>query len=272
MMPPPEIFSIGAIHIRWYGIFAALTALTTYVLLSKRAPKYGIKADHAAELLMTCVIAGIAGARLEYVRRFWGDYFPADIWGIFRIWEGGLVFQGGFILAAIAVFILCKCHKWQVGAIGDLMAPVIPAGHAVARIGCLLNGCCFGLPWSCGIHYPAGGNSVLQSQILNGQLPADAVAPLPVLPVQAIETLWCLAVAGILYFAERKKLLGGLRFFLYVLLYCVGRFALEFLRGDYPPHQGMTPAQNTTLFVIMPATLAILLFCICYRKKCRHEG
>ncbi len=84
--------------------------------------------------------------------------------------------------------------------------------------------------------------------------------PLPVVPVQLLESLVCLAIAGLIYYLERKKRLTHRRFLVYVLLYSVARVALEFLRGDYPQHTGLTPAQWTTLLVVLPITIAIIAF------------
>lgn len=271
-MPSPIIFQIGALQIRWYGLFAAIAVIVTYAILSLRLKKTTIKPDDMTTLLTLCVLLGVIGARLEYVRRFWGVYFADNPMAIFRVWEGGLVFQGGFILAFIGALILCKIKRWSVGEVADLLAPALPVGHAVARLGCLLNGCCFGMPWNHfgAIKYPATGNDVLQTQIFLGLIPNNATETLPVLPIQALEALWCLIIAAIILLCEKKGILNKFRFFIYVLGYSIGRFFIEFLRGDYHQTSGLTPAQMTTAFVIIPATL--IAFAICFklnRTKCK---
>lgn len=261
-MPDPVILSIGAFQLRWYGLFAALALLGTYAILSLRVKKSPLKSDDLSTILTFCVIFGLIGARLEYVRRFWSESFADDPMGVWRVWEGGLVFQGGFILAAIAVWLLCLYKKWPVGGVADLMAPALPVGHAIARLGCLFNGCCFGIPWKHfgGIQYPASGNDVLHTQFLLGQLPEGTITPLPVLPIQALEALWCLLIAGAILLCERMGLLKKRLFFLYLIGYSIGRFFLEFLRGDYHQNGGLTPAQWTTAALILPVTIAILLW------------
>ncbi len=259
-MPSPILIQFGSFQLRWYGVFAGLALLTAYLILSLRIKKSPLTADDISTLLGTCAIFGISGARLEYIRRFW-DFYTDDFSGIFRIWEGGLVFQGGFILAVLAVLLLCRLKKWSVGSVGDLMALALPCAHAVSRIGCLLNGCCFGAPSSSclAVQYPAVNNDVLQTQIFLGQVPADATTPLPVLPTQAIETLWCLIVAAVIYYCEKKDILKNRRFFIYILGYSIGRFFLEFLRGDYHQASGLTPAQWTTAWII-PVTIAVMVW------------
>ncbi len=269
-MPSPEIVHLGPLVIRWYGLFASLATLLFFLLMTKRAAKYGFKVADTTDCLTVIVICGIIGARLEYVRRFWSESFADDWTGIFRIWEGGLVFQGGFILAAIGAWIFCRRRKLSIGNMADLMAPVVPLGHAVARLGCLLNGCCFGLPWSHGICYPATGNDVLRCQIASGYLEAGATTPLPVVPVQVMESCWCLVIAAVIYLCERKKWLTSCRFFVYLALYSLGRVGLECFRGDYGPLDGLTPAQNTSLFVILPATIAIIVF-VTWRQRLRNK-
>ena len=266
-LPSPEFIHLGPLVIRWYGFFAAVSALVSYFLLMRRAKRFNLTEQQVLDVMVVCVLGGVIGARLEYVRRFWDVYFADDFWGIFRVWEGGLVFQGGFILVVVILIVMCHIRKWSIGDIADLTAPVLPIAHAIARLGCLFNGCCFGMPWHWGVCYPAVGNDVLHQQIVKGFLPPDAVAPLPVIPVQLLESLLCLGIAGIIYLLERKQRFTHRRFLIYVLLYSIGRVALEFLRGDYPQHDGLTPAQWTTLLVVMPVTIAIIAFLSWRRRR-----
>lgn len=271
-LPGPVILQIGAFQLRWYGLLAAIALLVSYAFLMARVKKTSIKADDVTTLLTLCVLLGIAGARIEYVRRFWGTYFSQNPLAVFRIWEGGLVFQGGFILALLGALLLCKIKHWSIGDMGDLFAPVLPVGHAIARIGCLLNGCCFGMPWRHfgAVQYPATGNDVLNTQIFLEQIKNDAQTPLPVLPIQAIEALWCLAVAALILLCEKRGFLGKYRFFIYVMGYSIGRFFLEFFRGDYHQTSGLTPAQWTTVLIIIPVTIAV--FAISFWFNRRHTA
>ena len=259
-IPGPELIHLGPITIRWYGFCAAASALVSYFLLMRRAKRFSLSEQQVLDVMVACVLGGVVGARLEYVRRFWSEYYANDFWGIFRVWEGGLVFQGGFILVVLILLAMCHFRKWSPGDIADLTAPVLPIAHAIARLGCLLNGCCFGVPGNAAwcLKYPALGNDVLHQQIEHGFLGPEAVAPLPVVPVQLLESLACLAIAAVIFLLEYKKMLRHRRFFIYVLLYSVARIFLEFLRGDYPQHGGLTPAQLTTLAVVLPVTVAFI--------------
>ena len=273
-MPSPIIFTAGAFSLRWYGVFAALACLTFYLLMAVRCRRIRISASQIADLMLLIIISGLAGARLEFVRRFWSDYFADDLLGIFRVWEGGLVFQGGFIMAAIACIIYCVVKKFPIGEVADLVALALPAAHAVARIGCFLNGCCFGRPCrpGFGVVYGVPESGVIHIQRMQGLIAPTATAPLPVVPVQLLESLWCVMLALLIFWMERRRILDHRRFFVYVLLYPVGRFALEFLRGDYcPPPSGLTPAQSTTLFVVLPAVIVAMAVTSARKIPCYHR-
>lgn len=274
-MPDPVILELGSLQLRWYGVFAATAMLVSYFMLTLRARKSTfLKQDDVPSLLALCIVAGLIGARAEYVRRFWTEFFSHDPAAIFRVWQGGLVFQGGFILGFLAALVYCRVRKWPCGALGDLVAPVLAVGHGVARLGCLFNGCCFGRPWSHfgGVQYPDGCNDVFNTQLILGQLPDGATCSLPVIPTQLIEALCCFAIAGIIFLCERRRILEGRRFFVYLLGYCAARFFLEFLRGDYHAKNVLTPAQWTTVLVIVPATLAVFVWDAVRRKNNRTAG
>jgi phosphatidylglycerol---prolipoprotein diacylglyceryl transferase len=271
-MPSPVIFTIGPLELRWYGLFAALAALVFYVLMAVRAKRWNLDASKIADLMILIIITGLIGARLEYVRRFWDVFFVDDFAGIFRVWEGGLVFQGGFIVAALSCVVYSWLKKYPFGGVADLIALALPAAHAVARIGCFLNGCCFGRVWehAGGVVYSAPGDVVLAIQKAQGVVPLDAAMPLPVLPVQLLESSWCALLALAIYWMERKKLFESQRFFIYVLFYSIGRFFLEFLRGDYvpiPTGGTLTPAQSTTLFFVLPAIILAMLITSYVKKR-----
>ena len=145
-LPNPEFIRLGPLTIRWYGFFAAVSALVSYFLLMRRAKRFNLTEQQVLDVMVVCVLGGVIGARLEYVRRFWDAFYANDFMGIFRVWEGGLVFQGGFILVVLILIAMCHLRKWSLGDIADLTAPVLPIAHAIARLGCLFNGCCFGVP------------------------------------------------------------------------------------------------------------------------------
>ncbi len=258
----PVFLQLGKISIRWYGICTALGLLAGYFLQLYRAKRYSFTKDMVADLTFFCMLAGVLGARMAYVLRFWQQEFAGEnLLRIFMVWEGGLVFQGGFIAAAVTGMILVKLRKWNLANAADLMAPALPAAHAIGRIGCLINGCCFGFLYEgpLSVHYPADGNSVLFIQKQQGLLPPEALQCAGTFPVAGLESICNILVCLLLLFLERKNRLKGRLFLLYVLLYSILRFSLEFARGDYLTRSfGLTNAQITCLWIIPLTAVAWL--------------
>ena len=249
----PVFFSLGAISIRGYGVMAALGMVATYVTLLRRAKKYSFNANDISDMVFWLALAGFIGARLLYVIRFWREIFSQDLMEIFRIYNGGLVFLGGFAFAALVGVLLCRLRHWNMGDFTDFIAPALPIGHAFGRIGCLLNGCCFGFKYDGPMSFKYEYNLF------------------PVFPIQGVAFILNIALGGLLLWLESRKMFGHRRFLVYVLLYCVLRFCLEFGRGDYPGEQlclGMTPAQITCIWLLPLVVLfwAALNY-VCKRKK-----
>ena len=156
-MTDPVAFTLGAITIRWYGICIALGMLAAYQLLLWRAKKYQFTADQVSDISFVAMFAGLVGARLFYVLRFWSSEFAQHPWDVFKIHQGGLVFHGGFLVACLTLMAVARFRGWRLWRLADLIAPALALGHAFGRVGCLLNGCCFGFVyhgWGA-IRYPA---------------------------------------------------------------------------------------------------------------------
>ena len=242
-MIDPVILHIGKMEIRWYGVMIALGVLAAYWLQVWRGKRYGVKADHISDITFFALVAGIIGARLLYVIRYWDEYFAdGDLLEIIAVWHGGLVFQGGFIAGFIAVIAYAKWKKLDIGGIGDLMAPALALGHAFGRIGCLMNKCCYGFqPYEglCAIHYEKGAAGYF--------------------PVQGVESICNLLICAGLLLLERFGIAKRRLFIIYMMAYTLLRFVDEFLRGDYPQeqiHAGLTPAQVICLWLLPVLGLA----------------
>lgn len=244
----PVAINVGPLAIRWYGIFVALGFLGGYILATCRAKKRGVPTEVISDLLFWTMVAGIAGARLFYVIQNWEGQFAGGPWlEVLRVDHGGLVFYGGFFGAIAAVILLAKIKKLNIWTVGDILAPCVPLGQAFGRVGCLLNGCCYGHPHTggCAMRYPL--------------YPAGSFS---VFPIQAFYSLANLLLVGFLLGCEKKYHLRGRLFGLFMIGYGVNRFFLEFGRGDYGPDAGiglLTPAQAVCLIVI-PAGAAMMYF------------
>jgi phosphatidylglycerol:prolipoprotein diacylglycerol transferase len=167
-------------------------------------------------LTLLIIIAGIIGARIVYVAMNM-NYFISHPIEAFMINRGGLVFYGGFILAFLASVIFVKINKVSALDTADLLAPFIALGHSIGRIGCFLNGCCYGKQTSAfiGVRFPHTDVNVW--------------------PTQPISSLGLLIIFFVLFYLQRKRRFKGEIIFLYIISYGIFRFLEDFLRGDLIP-------------------------------------
>lgn len=213
-------FQFGPLAIHWYGVMVALGFLAGLWTASRRAPQDGIHPERILDLGPWLIVGAIVGSRLLFVISYWDEYFARQPWyEIFMIQRGGLVFYGGLIGSFAAGVIFIRWKKLPFLKVADVMAPSIALGHAFGRIGCLMNGCCYGKPTQCflAIHFPTdhetGGAGVHPTEIYESVLNA-------------------LLYLGLAWMFRRKKFDGQI-FALYLLLYSVLRATVECFRGDY---------------------------------------
>ena len=155
----PIAFKLGGLAIHWYGVMVALGFLAGLWTASRRALRTGIAAEKIIDLGPWLILGAIVGARGLYVISYWRESFAGQPFGeIFAVWHGGLVYYGGLIGASLAGLLYTRLKKLPLGKVADILAPSIALGHVFGRIGCLLNGCCYGractLPWA--IQFPPG--------------------------------------------------------------------------------------------------------------------
>ncbi len=251
------LFFIGDFPIRAYGMVLSLSiilATGTAYFLAKQDGRWH---EHIFDMGIYCGLAGILGGRLWDVFFFDWDYYHNHLTEIFNVWQGGMAIQGGIVFGVIAGVIYTKRNNIDTWALADIVAPAIILGQAIGRCANLLNGDAFGAPTgsSFGIIYPAttlayhtyGAQPLWPAEVWEGQLDVVIFAVL------------------LIYrsFAHRK----GQAFLLYVMLYSLARFGLEYLRGDYTDLVlGLfTSAQTTSVLVF--AIAAIIFLYLQFRVK-----
>jgi phosphatidylglycerol:prolipoprotein diacylglycerol transferase len=159
---------------------------------------------------------------------------PRDCLVAFKVWRGGLAYYGGFLFSTVFGLYYLRRHRLPMWRVTDLAAYGIPLGLVFGRLGCVLNGCCFGRPTSSflGLQFPGRG-SAWRAQVEAGVIAKSASAALPVHPTQLYESLACLAIFAYLYFWVRpRKRFDGQVFATFLILYAVARSAIEILRAD----------------------------------------
>lgn len=234
----PILFSIGRIRIYSYGFLLAVAFLLALHLASKRASLFKIPEEFIGNLALLLLVSGIAGARTLYVLMNAG-YFSQHPLEIFMIQRGGLVFYGAVMMAFFSGVVFVKIHKYSVLDTGDLLAPFIALAHAAGRIGCFLNGCCYGKPTTSflGVTFP--------------------FSDVKVYPTQIFSLIGLLIIFFLLFLLQKKRRFSGQVFLLYFISYGVFRFLIDFLRGDlYPVFLGLTATQLISIVVVIMAACA----------------
>jgi phosphatidylglycerol:prolipoprotein diacylglycerol transferase len=195
----------------------------------------------------------MVGARLFFVVEYWGEKI-LTIGEIFKIWEGGIVFYGSVIGAAVAFFLVRIFRPFPILATLDVLAPSIAIGIALGRVGCFLNGCCYGdvcdIPWLA-VRFPPD-TPPWNAERAQGLIPADAPRSLPLHPTQLYAAVDGLVLFALLtaYYPLRRR--AGEVIALLMLTYPVTRFLIERLRDDESAFVwGLTISQAVSLVLFL---------------------
>jgi phosphatidylglycerol:prolipoprotein diacylglycerol transferase len=253
----PILISVWNFSIYSYGLFIALGFLAGTIYVSYMNRKVKVKfmsQDDILNIVFWSVIFAIIGARLLFVlAEYPGMIFNNPI-EIFKIWEGGLVYYGGFIGAILFCLIYLKVKKMDTFKVLDAFAPAVALGHFFGRLGCLMAGCCYGKP----TNEPWG---IVFSD-------PNSLAPLHVHlhPTQIYESGLNLILFIALHFYNKRGHKTGFAIAAYLVCYAIYRFILEFFRGDFRGGyiMDMSVSQIISIFVFI---IGIAIF---YRaSKCK---
>ena len=216
----PVLIEFGGIEIPAYGVMLVVSFLAALWYTKRNAPRFNISSVFIENLAFYIMLGVIIGGQLLYVVFHWTQY-ENDIFGIFRIWEGGMMFFGGFIGGFLIAALYIKKQGISILKISDLVAPALGLGLFFTRIGCFLNGCCFGmpssLPWA--IQFPdvcVAGSSPVGGQSLH--------------PTQIYESVFGLALFFFLNNRLGKAGQKGAVFAQYLMFYGAFRFGIDFIR------------------------------------------
>ncbi|MEJ2744781.1 MAG: prolipoprotein diacylglyceryl transferase [bacterium] len=231
----PIIFQFGPITIYSYGLCIALAFLAGIAAAASRARRFGWRAENVYDVCLWAMVAALIGSRLFYVFESPREFISAP-WEVFMVWKGGLSYYGGLIGAVVAAAVYLKMRRLGVAEGFDLLIPSVSLGQAIGRIGCFLNGCCFGkvsaLPFA--VVFPEGSPAYSYQLYEAGIIKPGSPGTLPVHPAQLYETLMDLGIFIALSYVLSRKKYNGQVFLLYLVLYGAGRFLLEFIRADNP--------------------------------------
>ena len=232
----PIIAKIGPLYIYSYGLMVAIGFAAATLLAYKHANDFGINKERVIDLGIVMLICGIIGARIVYIALNF-QYYIRNPMEIINLTKGGLVWYGAFIFGMIAAAWFVKKNKINFWNVADLFAPYIALAQAFGRIGCFLNGCCY-------------GSAVPSSLLLSVVFPAESISRYP---TQIFSAIALLLIFVILRIWQKRRHFNGEIFLGYGLLYSMKRFGVEFFRGDNPKIiYGLTISQliSVAIFIV----------------------
>lgn len=237
-----DIFTIGRVSIHGYGLMIALGFLAAVLIGMKRAKSYSLDSEAIIDIAIIALISGFLGAKLLYVIVSFQDFIndPLEVLG-----SSGFVVYGGIIGGTLGAMVYCIKKKISFMSYFDIVMPSIAINQGFGRIGCFMAGCCYGREThsKLGVVFPA-----------NSMAPAGV----RVLPTQLFSSAGDMLIAGILIAYARKSRYKGNTGALYLVLYGIGRFFIEFLRNDERGAVGnLSTSQFISIFIV---ALGIVLF------------
>ncbi|RKY42949.1 MAG: prolipoprotein diacylglyceryl transferase [Candidatus Makaraimicrobium thalassicum] len=207
------IFQFGSFTLYSYGLLVAAGFLLSTILILRDSEKFGMRSDSIFDCLIVILIGGLIGGRLLFVLINWEYYCRYPLRAL-MFYEGGLAFQGALAVAVLSGAVMSRIKKLSFWKASDLIAPYIALGQAVGRIGCYLNGCCYGRVIERGIGVTFPGETVMR------------------IPTQTYSSLFLLMIFMVLIALRKRRLFDGYLFTMYMILYASFRFFMDFMRGD----------------------------------------
>lgn len=228
-----ELLTIGPLTIYGYGLMIALGVIAAYATAEYRARKLNLNYEQVFYLVIWCLLGGFASAKLLFWITEWKSILENPAFILHTLNDGFVVF-GGIIGGILSGYLYCKIKKLEFLEYFDLMMPSIALAQGFGRIGCLLAGCCYGRET----------DSALSITFRESEFAPNGVA---LVPTQIYSSLLDFAHFFLLLYVARHKKADGQVAACYLIFYSIGRFVLEFFRGDLA--RGSVGALSTSQFI-----------------------
>jgi len=215
----PIALTIGRLAVPWYAITMVMAIITVIIMAQREAGRVGIPPKTFWSAASWAVVGGVMAAKLVHVIDWW-DHYSAHPWEIVR--PEGWALYGAILGALLAVWVHARIGGASFWRWGDVAAPGAALGQAIGRVGCTIQGCCYGLPTS------------LPWAIVYTHPRSHAPLGVALHPAQVYFLLWNLAVFAVLRRLRRRLKPEGSLFLVYLALYSAGDFGLRFLRQGEP--------------------------------------
>lgn len=246
-----DLITIGNFTVHGYGLMIAVGIIVAYLLAEYRAKKLGLESKHVFPIAICAVVFGLIGAKVL----FWITVLDEIVKNPRMMLDlsDGFVVYGGIIVGVIAGLVYCKCKKIGFLKYMDLILPSVALAQGFGRIGCFLAGCCYGKETDSAFHVV-----FTQSQFAPNNV--------QLIPTQLLSSGLDFLHFAVLCLLARRCKKPGLVSACYLICYSVGRFVLEFFRGDIA--RGSVGALSTSQFIsIFIAIAGVLLLVYCLRRQ-----
>ena len=249
-----ELLHIGPLTVYGYGFMIAMGVLAAWFVAEQRARKLKLACEHIFYLVVWCTIGGFTSAKILFWITNWREFLqnPRQIIG-----SDGFVVYGGIIGGILAGCLYCYIKKTDFWKYFDLVMPSVALAQGFGRIGCLLAGCCYGRET----------NSIFSITFQNSDFAPNHVA---LIPTQIYSSVLDFLHFGILLYIARHKKKDGQVAACYLIFYSIGRFVIEFFRGDI--ERGSVGVLSTSQFISIFTTVAGIILLLTVVKKQKQEA
>ena len=259
------LYKIGFLYLPSYYLLLTMAFITGTWYVIKKFEKKKLNPVNALDLSALMVVCGLVGARLlhaivEYPDYYFNNFFEHPF-RILMIWQGGFAYYGGFILCLPAAYIFMHFRGMNFLATADIFSPAIAMGIGIARIGCLMAGCCYGEVYDSifSLKYYIYNHVAPQVLALHPELHGVGL-----FPSQLLMSINGFVIFFVLQYFQKKELARGAVFALFLMFYSFARFILEFFRADL---RGEFLALSTSQILGIPVFIVGLSLFIFVNKK-----
>ncbi len=276
----PVLFNFfGLFNVHTYGLMIALGFMIGMQLGTREARRVDLSEEGGfdqfiLDLTFWILIVAMIGARILFIIVEWQDDYSKDPFKIFKIWEGGLVFYGGFIASVLFSIWYSVHNKRDFFLVADTLIPSVSLGHFFGRIGCFAAGCCWGkavspdFPFA--VQFPPD-SLIYNTMQRTGVIAYDAIATIHVHPTQLYESFGELCLFFLLLFIRTRKRFHGHVLLAYLFLYPILRTSIEFIRGDKARGEydffGATISTSQIISILIATIAAVTLASLLRRKR-----
>lgn len=246
-----DLFSIGGFTIHGYGLMIGIGFLAAYMVSDYRARKEGLDSDHVFGLAVWGILIGLASAKILYYFTIIDEIIknPKLLLDI----SNGFVVYGGIIGGILGGYLYCRKYGLDFLKYADLILPAVALAQGFGRIGCFLAGCCYG-------RETEGAFAII---FQNSHYAPNGV---PLLPTQLISSAFDFLHFALLIWLSGKLKRDGQVTAMYLIVYSIGRFVIEFYRGDLI--RGTIGTLTTSQFIsLFAAAAGMILMTVCWKRS-----